>query len=57
MSVGRTVKNRSQEIKGRITEALGRATRNGKLERRGKVERISGNLRQAGEKARQAFKR
>ncbi|WP_369247934.1 CsbD family protein [Streptomyces sp. R41] len=57
MSVGRTVKNKTQEIKGRITEAFGRATRNRKLERQGRVERVSGNLKQAGEKARHAFKR
>ncbi|MET9385857.1 CsbD family protein [Streptomyces sp. NPDC002928] len=57
MSVGRTVKNKKQEIKGWITEVFGRATRNRKLERQGKVERVSGNLRQAGEKARHAFRR
>ncbi|MFD9460617.1 CsbD family protein [Streptomyces sp. NPDC060027] len=57
MSVGRTVKNRTQEIKGRISEVLGRVTRNRKLERKGKAERVSGNLRQAGEKARRAFRR
>jgi uncharacterized protein YjbJ (UPF0337 family) len=57
MSVGRTVKNKKQEIKGWITEVFGRATRNRKLERQGKVERVSGNLRQAGEKAKKAFRR
>ncbi|KAF5992086.1 MULTISPECIES: CsbD family protein [Streptomyces] len=57
MSVGQTVKNKTQEFKGWITEVLGRATRNRKLERHGKVERVSGNLRQAGEKARHAFRR
>lgn len=57
MSVGRTVKSRTQEVKGRIMEAFGRASRNRKLERHGKAERVSGNLRQAGEKARQAFRR
>ena len=57
MSVGRTVKNKNQEIKGWITEVFGRATRNRKLQRQGKVDRISGHLRQAGEKARQAFRR
>ncbi|MFE2972107.1 CsbD family protein [Streptomyces sp. NPDC059340] len=57
MSVGRTVKNKTQEIKGWITEVFGRATRNRKLERWGKVERVSGNLMQAGEKAGHAFRR
>jgi uncharacterized protein YjbJ (UPF0337 family) len=57
MSVGRTVKNKNQEIKGWITEVFGRATRNRKLQRQGKIDRISGHLRQAGEKARQAFRR
>ncbi|MFD8925926.1 CsbD family protein [Streptomyces mirabilis] len=57
MSVGQTVKNKTQEFEGWITEVLARATRNRKLERHGKVERVSGNLRQAGEKARHAFRR
>ncbi|MHA5050720.1 CsbD family protein [Streptomyces sp. SD15] len=50
-------RSRPQEIKGRITEAFGRATRNRKLELQGKGERLSGNLKQAGEKARHAFRR
>jgi uncharacterized protein YjbJ (UPF0337 family) len=57
MSIGRTVKNRTQEIKDRIAETFGRVTRNRELERKGKVERVSGNLRQAGEKSRHAFRR
>ena len=50
MSVGRTVKNRTRDIKGRISEALGRVSRHRRLERTGKAERVSGRLGPAGEK-------
>ncbi|MGI5373317.1 CsbD family protein [Streptomyces sp. CA-251387] len=44
-------------MKGRITEELGRVTRNRRLQRRGKAERVSGSLKQAVEKAKDAFRR
>lgn len=38
-------------------EAFGLAERNRKLERHGRAERVSGNLKQPGEKAGHAFRR
>ncbi|MGW7407147.1 CsbD family protein [Streptomyces sp. NPDC054833] len=57
MSVGQTIKHKTQEIKGRITERIGRTTRNRRLQREGRTGRISGSLKQAGDKAKDAFRR
>lgn len=46
-----------QALKGRVTQRIGRGTRNGRLEREGKTDRMSGNLKQAGDKAKHAFRR
>ncbi|MFD0008925.1 DUF5994 family protein [Streptomyces sp. NPDC127178] len=42
---------------GRITEELGRVTRNRRLQRRGRTDRVSGSLKQAAQKAMSAFSR
>ncbi|KMS70314.1 CsbD family protein [Streptomyces viridochromogenes] len=57
MTVSRTIKNQAQTMKGRITEELGRVTRNRRLQRRGRTDRVSGSLKQAAEKAKGAFRR
>jgi uncharacterized protein YjbJ (UPF0337 family) len=57
MTVSRTVRNQAQTMKGRITEELGRVTRNRRLQRRGRIDRASGSLKQAVEKAKDAFRR
>ncbi|WP_369237075.1 CsbD family protein [Streptomyces sp. R21] len=56
MSVGRTIKNKTQAFKGRVTERIGRATRNRRLQREGRTDQISGNLKQSGDKAKDAFR-
>ncbi|WP_372487925.1 CsbD family protein [Streptomyces guryensis] len=57
MTVSRTIRNQAQTMKGRITEELGRVTRNRRLQRRGRIDRVSGSLKQAVEKTKDAFRR
>jgi uncharacterized protein YjbJ (UPF0337 family) len=50
-------RNKAQEIKGKAKETLGHDTRNPELRREGRAERAKANLKQAGEKVKDAFKR
>jgi uncharacterized protein YjbJ (UPF0337 family) len=56
MTLKQTIKHKTQSFKGRITERIGRTTRNRRLQRQGRTDRISGNLKQSGDKAKDAFK-
>jgi uncharacterized protein YjbJ (UPF0337 family) len=49
------VKNKAQEAKGHIKEAAGKATNDRSLEAKGKKDKAGGNLKQAGEKVKDAF--
>jgi uncharacterized protein YjbJ (UPF0337 family) len=49
-------KNKAQETKGRLEEAVGKATNDRSRQVKGKREKASGNLKQAGEKAKDAFR-
>lgn len=44
MTVARSIRNKAQTTKDRITEELGRVTRNRRLQRHGRNERVSGSL-------------
>ncbi|MFD9115870.1 MULTISPECIES: CsbD family protein [Streptomyces] len=57
MSIAQTIKHKTQEFKGRITERIGRTTRNRRLQREGRTDRALGSLKQAGDKAKDAFRR
>ncbi|WP_405582818.1 CsbD family protein [Streptomyces sp. NBC_01092] len=57
MAVSRIIRNKAQTMKGRITEEFGRVTRNRRLQRRGRTDRVSGSLKQAVEKTKGAFRR
>lgn len=57
MSTGQTFRNKAQGLKGRITERIGRAARNRRLQREGRTDRNSGNLKQSGGKIKKAFRR
>jgi uncharacterized protein YjbJ (UPF0337 family) len=57
MTVSRTIRNQAQTMRGRVTEELGRVTRNRRLQRRGRTDRVSGSLKQAVEKTKDAFRR
>jgi uncharacterized protein YjbJ (UPF0337 family) len=50
------VKNTAQTAKGTVKEATGRATNNRDLQAEGTVDKAAGNLKQAGEKVKDAFK-
>ena len=49
------VKNKAQEAKGHVKEATGKATNDRSLEAKGKKDKAAGNLKQAGEKVKDAF--
>ena len=50
-------KNSAQRARGKVREAAGKATGNDKLQANGKVDQMMGNLKQAGEKLKDAFKK
>lgn len=56
MSLGQTIRHKTQAFKGRFTERVGRTTRNRRLQREGRTDRVSGNLKQSGDEAKDAFK-
>ncbi|MDQ1392710.1 MAG: hypothetical protein QOF30_1687 [Acidimicrobiaceae bacterium] len=49
-------RNRAQRAKGKIKEVAGKVTGNDKLRATGQADQIKGNLKQAGEKIKDAFK-
>ncbi len=48
-------KNATQVFKGKLKETLGRKTGNQKLEASGDADQMKGNLKQAGEKVKDAL--
>jgi uncharacterized protein YjbJ (UPF0337 family) len=46
-----------QEAKGKVKEAAGKAGDDESLEAKGKKDQAAGNLKQAGEKVKDAFKK
>jgi uncharacterized protein YjbJ (UPF0337 family) len=49
-------KNKAEELGGKGKEAVGDATDNRDLQAEGKSDQVKGNLKQAGEKVKDAFK-
>lgn len=49
-------RNTTQIAKGKLKETAGKATGDDQLEADGKVDQMKGNLKQAGEKVKDAFK-
>jgi len=49
------LKNKRDETKGAAKEQAGKATGNKKMEREGKMDQTKSNLKQAGEKTKDAF--
>jgi uncharacterized protein YjbJ (UPF0337 family) len=49
-------KDKAQVAKGKIKEVTGKATKNRSLEAKGKGDKASGNLKQAGEKVKDAVR-
>ena len=51
------IKNKAQEAKGHVKEAAGKATDDRSLEAEGKKDKVAGNVKQAGEKVKDAFRK
>jgi uncharacterized protein YjbJ (UPF0337 family) len=49
--------NKITEMKGKAKEALGKAVGNEQMEAEGKADQAKGDLKQAGEKVKDAFKK
>lgn len=56
MGTDETARNKADEIKGKVKEAIGHATGNEQWKAEGKADRTAGNVRQAADKAKQAVK-
>jgi uncharacterized protein YjbJ (UPF0337 family) len=50
-------KNKAEEVTGKVKEEFGEATDNTDLEAEGKADQAKADLKQAGEKVKDAFKR
>ena len=50
------LKNSAQRAKGKVKEAAGKITGGDNLRAKGKADRMKGDLKQAGEKVKDAFK-
>ena len=57
MSLTDKAKNKAKERAGKAKEATGRATGDNKLKAEGKTDQAKANLKQAGEKIKDAFKK
>jgi uncharacterized protein YjbJ (UPF0337 family) len=57
MSAENKAANKVTEVKGKVKKAAGRATGNERLEAEGKTDQVKGNVKQAGEKVKDAFKK
>jgi uncharacterized protein YjbJ (UPF0337 family) len=57
MAIIDKAKNTAQRAKGEVKEAAGKVTGDAKLHAKGKVDQRKGNLKQAGEKLKDAVKK
>ena len=56
MGIGDKMKNAAEEVKGKVKETTGDATDDKDLQAEGKGEETAAELKQAGEKAKDAFR-
>jgi uncharacterized protein YjbJ (UPF0337 family) len=49
--------NKTQDLKGKVKEVAGKVSGDDKLEAKGKADQTKANLKQAGEKVKDAFKK
>ena len=56
MSSADKANNKAEEVKGKIKETTGKAVGNERLEAEGAADQTKGNLKQAGEKVKDAAK-
>lgn len=57
MGLDDKIDNKAQETAGKAKETLGKATDDEELEAKGRKDRAAGDLKQAGEKVKDAFKK
>jgi uncharacterized protein YjbJ (UPF0337 family) len=57
MSATDKAKDKLQEAKGKVKKNTGEAVGNPRLETEGRADQTAGNLKQAGEKVKDAFKK
>jgi uncharacterized protein YjbJ (UPF0337 family) len=50
------IENKAEEVKGKVKEGVGKVTGDPELEAEGKGDQAAGNLKQAGEKVKDAVK-
>jgi uncharacterized protein YjbJ (UPF0337 family) len=56
MGLDDKISNAAEEAKGKVKEAAGKASDDERLEREGKGDQASANIKQAGENVKDAFK-
>jgi uncharacterized protein YjbJ (UPF0337 family) len=56
MSFADKLRDKAQELRGRIKRNTGEVTRNRRLQAEGTADEMMGNLKQAGEKVKDAFR-
>jgi uncharacterized protein YjbJ (UPF0337 family) len=56
MGLDDKVRNEAEEMRGKVKEGVGDATDNERLEAEGKGDQVKANLKQAGEKVKDAFR-
>jgi uncharacterized protein YjbJ (UPF0337 family) len=56
MGMDDKISNAAEDLKGKAKEATGKATDNERLAAEGQADQTEANLKQAGEKAKDAFK-
>ena len=56
MGIGDKIDNKTEELKGQGKESYGKATGDESMESEGKGDQVKSNLKQAGEKVKDAFK-
>ena len=56
MGLGDKIENKAEEWKGEGKEAVGDATDDDQLKAEGQIDQAKGNIKQAGEKVKDAFK-
>jgi uncharacterized protein YjbJ (UPF0337 family) len=55
MSAADKINHKAEELEGKVKETVGKADDNPRLEGEGKGKQVSGNLKQAGDKVKDAF--
>jgi uncharacterized protein YjbJ (UPF0337 family) len=55
-SARNNARNAAQKVKGQLKEATGRVTGDDRLEAEGRADKTKANLKQAGEKVKDAFR-